>query len=199
MKQILLILSFLLTPYVAGQITPIKVPPVNFRDLNNNSHIDSSLKVIYENPESDLKPAYYVNGILMNSSIIRTLNPKVITGIRIEGDIIEIDSQKYHGRLSITTNPQYQFKLISLTDLKLKYAISKNVPTIFMIDNVLVKEDYDKFILDQNYILRINIEKIENSKENLHFTVIRILTKTKENIRKDNEIRIRGDSALTNK
>jgi hypothetical protein len=61
-----------------------------------------------------------------------------------------------------------------------------------MIDNEIINGDYDKCLVDENYLLRISIEKIENRKEKLHFNLIQILTKTEENIRKSKEIRIRG-------
>ena len=82
--------------------------------------------------------------------------------------------------------------LISLNDLKSKYTNLKNTPTIFMIDNEIINGDYDKYIVDENYLLRISIETIENRKEKLHFNLIQILTKTEENIRKSKEIIIRG-------
>jgi hypothetical protein len=61
-----------------------------------------------------------------------------------------------------------------------------------MIDNEIINGDYDKCIVDENYLLRISIEKVENRKEKLHFNLIQILTKSEENIKKSKEIRIRG-------
>jgi hypothetical protein len=61
-----------------------------------------------------------------------------------------------------------------------------------MIDNEIINGNYDKCIVDENYLLRISIEKIKNRKEKLHFNLIQILTMTEENIRKSKEIRIRG-------
>ncbi len=43
----------------------------------------------------------------------------------------------------------------------------------------------------------MEIQKIEKKKENLHVNVIRLITKTRENIEKANDIRIRGvDTAM---
>lgn len=197
MKQIPIILLAFLSFYVNGQISPA-VSSIYNSDIHV-AHNDTTLKIIFQNiPVSEQEPAYYLNGEHINSSIIQTINPKVITGITIEKVDIEINSKKYYGQIFITTNMNYQFEFVTLTDLKLKYSNLKDAPTLFMINNQLINKDYDNFILDQNYLLRINVETIENPKENFHFNLIRILTKTQENIKKVNEISIRGESKLTN-
>jgi hypothetical protein len=197
MKQILLILAAFFSLNALGQIKEFKPPLLN-RDFKNNSLPDTSLKIIYKNKsETKLSPAFYLNGKFMNYSVFRTLNPKIITNIRVEKQYIEVDSIKYYGKIFIETNKNFKSDYISLTDLKTKYAELKDTPTIFMIDNELINDNYDKYVLDQNYLLRINIETLENSKEGIRFNLIRILTKTEENIKKVNEIRIRGDSTLT--
>jgi hypothetical protein len=197
MKQILLILAAFFSLNAFGQIKEFK-SPLNNRNFNNNSRADTSLKIIYENKsEKKLSPAFYLNGKFINYSVFRTLNPKKITNIRVEKQYIEVDAIKYYGQVFVETIKNYKSDYISLTDLKTKYAELKDAPTIFMIDNELINDNYDKYILDQNYLLRINIETLENSKEGIRFNLIRILTKTEENIKKVNEIRIRGDSTLT--
>jgi hypothetical protein len=196
MRQILLILCAFLLLNVDGQISPIKVPSI--RNINVVTD-DTCLKVSYINkPESEQEPAYYLNGKLIVSSFLQNINPKVITDIKVERKDIEINSKKYYGQIFIKTDQNYQFNFISLTDIKLKYSKLKDAPTLFMVNNELINEDYDQYILDQNYLLRISIETIENPKENIRFNLIRVLTKTPENIKKVKEIRIRGDSSFTN-
>lgn len=51
-------------------------------------------------------------------------------------------------------------------------------------------------IVDENYILKIIIEKIDNKEENLQVNIIRLLTKTEENIKKSKQIWIRGTKEL---
>ena len=123
---------------------------------------------------------------------MKTLNPNAIDNIRVEKQEIEVETQKYYGQIFINTKGDYRPILISLSDLKSKYINLKNTPTIFMIDNEIINGDYDKCIVDENYLLRISIEKVENRKEKLHFNLIQILTKSEENIKKSKEIRIRG-------
>lgn len=196
MRQILLILAAFISFYVEGQIAPLEVPSIHNRDFNR-PQLDTSLKVLYET-KTESAPAYYLNGKLVNSSLFLTINPKIITEIKVEKNDVEIDSIKYQGQLFVTTKSNYQYKFISLTDIELKYAKLKDAPTLFMIDNKLINEDYDKSILDENFLLRINVETIDNPKENMRLNLIRILTKTQENIKKVNEIMIRGESPSTN-
>lgn len=189
MRQIILILTTFFSLCIDGQISPIAPPNVSsvYNSNINVARNDTSLKILFQNDlESKQEPAYYLNGKHISSSILHSINPKVITDIKLERNDIVINSKKYYGQIFITTNRDYKFNVVTLTDLELKYAKFMDAPTLFMINNQLINEDYDKFILDQNYLLRINIETIENPKENLRFNLIRILTKTQENIKKVN-------------
>jgi len=178
---------------VYGQIKDLKVPLVERTNTQIVSQNDTVLKVLYVNSnKTERSPAYYLNGQFVNESILKTLNPNAIDNIRVEKQEIKVETQKYYGQIFINTKGNYRPMLISLNDLKSKYTNLKNTPTIFMIDNEIINGDYDKYIVDENYLLRISIETIENRKEKLHFNLIQILTKTEENIRKSKEIIIRG-------
>ena len=58
--------------------------------------------------------------------------------------------------------------------------------------------DYDEFNVDENYILKIEVQSVENSKENLNINVIRLITRTKENLEKANTIILKGNELLWN-
>jgi hypothetical protein len=193
MRQILIITMAFFTLNVYGQIKDLKVPLVERTNTQIVSQNDTVLKVLYVNSnKTERSPAYYLNGQFVNESILKTLNPNAIDNIRVEKQEIKVETQKYYGQIFINTKGNYRPMLISLNDLKSKYTNLKNTPTIFMIDNEIINGDYDKYIVDENYLLRISIETIENRKEKLHFNLIQILTKTEENIRKSKEIIIRG-------
>jgi hypothetical protein len=193
MRQILIITMAFFTLNAYGQIKNLKVPLVESTNTQIVSQNDTVLKVFYVNSnDSERSPAYYLNGQFVNETILKTLNPNAIDNIRVETQEIKVETQKYYGQIFINTKGDYRPILISLSDLKSKYTNLKNTPTIFMIDNEIINGDYDKCIVDENYLLRISIEKIENRKEKLHFNLIQILTKTEENIKKSKEIRIRG-------
>ena len=193
MRQVLIIAMAFFALNAFGQINNLKVPQVKSLNIQTVSQSDTVLKISYVNSnKSERSQAYYLNGQFVNETFLKTLNTNVIENIRVEHQEIEVESQKYYGQIFIITKGDYKPKLISLNDLKSKYTDLKNAPTIFMIDNEIINGDYDKCIVDENYILKISIEKIENGKEKLKFSFIQILTKTEENVRKSKEIRIRG-------
>ena len=193
MRQILIITMAFFTLNANGQIKNLKVPQVKNTNTQFVSQNDTVLKIVYVNShDSERSPAYYLNGQFVNETILKTLNLKAINNVRVEKQEIKVETQKYYGQIFINTKADYRPILISLNGLKSKYTNLKNTPTIFMIDNEIINGDYDKYIVDENYLLRISIETIENRKEKLHFNLIQILTKTEENIKKSKEIRIRG-------
>jgi hypothetical protein len=107
----------------------------------------------------------------------------------------KIGSKIYRGQIHIITKKAYQPNLVSLTSLKSKY--SKETSTVFMINDEIVERNYDDYLVDQDYILRIIIKPVDISKEGIRFNLIQILTKTDDNIKRVNEIKIRGDENLT--
>jgi hypothetical protein len=98
----------------------------------------------------------------------------------------------YYGQIHITTKNSYNPKIISLTELKEKYTNLKSEPTIFIIDGEIITSDYDEYVVDENLLWRIYIDKVENEKENIDLKFIKLLTKSEENLKKPAEIRIRG-------
>ena len=75
----------------------------------------------------------------------------------------------------------------------------KGKPVVFMIDGNIINGNYDKYMVDEDYLLRIIVDKIENTKDNIDLGLIKLLTKSDENIKKVNEIRIRGTEMLLSK
>ena len=112
--------------------------------------------------------------------------------MNVESHEIEVEGKKYFGRIDIQTKKDYHPKLISLTDLKSKYTNLNNAPCLFLIDNEFVSGDYNKCVVDEKFILQISIEKIKLAEENLQVNVVRLLSRTEANVRKSNEIMIRG-------
>jgi hypothetical protein len=189
MRQVISIVIAFVTINAFGQITPVKVPLVS-RNTQPKSLNDN--KVSYVGSNNSESPACYLNGQLLSETILKTLNPEEIESIHVSHQETVVDSQKYHGQIFIVTKREYVPNLISLNGLKSKYIYLKNEPTIFMINDEIIKEDYDKCKVDENYLLNISIQKIDIDKEKLHFNFIKILTKTEENIKKSKEIYIRG-------
>ena len=167
---------------------------------NNGLGSDTSLKVVYTNKESPTrKPAYFLNGKFVNETLLVTLNPMQIESINVVKDSIQFDYIRYYGQIIIKTKSSYTLKLISLAELKDKYTNLKSKPVVFMIDGSIINADYDKYMVDESYLLTIIVDKIENTKENIDLGLIKLLTKSDENIKKSKEIRIRGTEVTLTK
>ena len=61
-----------------------------------------------------------------------------------------------------------------------------------MLNEEIIDMDYDSFIVDEKYILKIETQAIKNSKEQLDMNIIKVITRTKSNIEKANTIIIKG-------
>lgn len=158
---------------------------------------DTTLRVVYVTKIIDPKlPAYYLNGKLVNETFFDTIDPKLIESINVVKDSLQIDKVKYYGQIHIKTTNSYNPKIISLMELKDKYTNLKSEPAIFMVDGEIVTTDYDNYVVDENLLWRIIVDKVENEKANGNFKLIKLLTKSEENIKKSKEIRIRGDGSI---
>ena len=70
---------------------------------------------------------------------------------------------------------------------------------MFMIDGSIINADYDKCMVDENYLLTIIVDKFENTQEKIDLGLIMLLTRSDENIKKSKEIRIRGTDVASTK
>lgn len=191
MKRIFILVFFLVTTNAFGQT---KTDKANVFVITPKQPLetDTTIKVIYaDKTTSTPSPAWFLNGNFI-SPLQGVLNPTFIDSINVVNGIIQIDNVQYNGQIHIKTKSDYTPRMISLTDLKEKYITLKNKPTIFLIDGNLVNADYDKYMVDENYLLLIIVDNIKNPKENIDLSAIKLLTKTDENIKKSKEIIIRG-------
>jgi hypothetical protein len=201
MKNILFIASILLSINSFGQKLTGKISGLNMTTQEIVSKNDTIIKVIYKsNIENKKIPAYFINGKLANESILKSFNPNEIATMTVEMGEVEIDNVKYFGKILIETKDNYKPKFISLTNLKLKHTNIKENSIIFQIDDEIINADYDKYLVDENYILRVVVEKFENQNGKLNLNFIKLVTKSEENKKKSKEIRIRGkDETALNK
>lgn len=193
MRRILMLVITTLTMNAFGQIDNLNAKVVFNPNKLEKSGEDTIPQISYVSPNvSGRFPAYYINRKYVGGIILKTLNPQLIDSVNVVKRDIEIDGKKYYGQIYIRLKTNYHPKLISLADLKLKYINLTNTPSIFMIDNEIINGDYSKCIVDENYILKIIVEKIDHKEENLQVNMIRLLTKTEENIKKSKQIWLRG-------
>jgi hypothetical protein len=195
MKKIFLISALLLVINCFGQKLTGRVPGLKITNQEIASENDTIINVVYKNEiENNKKSAYFINGKLINERILRSLNPNEIETVNVEKENIEIENVKYYGKLYIVTKPTYKPKFISLNNLKLKYTNLTDNSIIFQIDNEIIKANYESYIVDENYILKIIVEPFENKNEKLNVNFVNLITKSEENIKKSKEIIIRGNN-----
>ena len=195
--KITIITTLLLTINAIGQIEPQKVVGLNIETSNKISDKNTAIQVIYTKKNNHLnkkKPAYFLNEKLISENVVYFLDPKDITECKVDKNDIVIENVKYNGQIKIKTKDNnYQPKLISLNDLKIKYIDQNGNSTVFQIDNLIINDDYEKYLVDENHILRIVVDEFENSNEKLKFNIIKIYTRSEENIKASKQILIRGE------
>ncbi|MCU7551173.1 hypothetical protein OCK74_18780 [Chitinophagaceae bacterium LB-8] len=197
MKKILVLIAILFATNAFGQSTNDKDTRVVI-DSKKAGDNDTGIKVIYvdkiyaDKISNMYQPAYFINDKLVSQTLVATLNPGLIESVHVVKGSLQINNREYDGQIHIKTKSLYNPKLISLNALKEKYTNLKGKSAIFMLDGNIVNADYDNYEVDENYLLAIIVDKVENLKENIHLGLIKILTKSEENIKKMKEIRIRG-------
>ena len=193
MKKIILIITLFIAINSFGQINTEKINGLKITNQVDVSENDTIIKVYYKNQlENNIKPAYFVNDKLVDESVLKTLNPNEIDNVKVEKDDIEIDNVKYYGKILVETKSTYSPNFITLNNLKTKYTNIKENKIIFKIDNEIVNANYDNFIVDEKYILKIVVENYENKEEKLKVCFVNLITKSEENIKKSKEILLRG-------
>ncbi len=151
------------------------------------------LKVEYINAGNQPpEPAIYLNDQLISKATILTIDPKIISNMNVVKNDKQINGVTFSGEIHITTKSDYTPNLISLTNLKARYTNLGSKHAIFMIDGTLVNTDFDKCLVDENYLLKIVVENLKNAKENIDLNVIKLFTKSEENLKRARENRIHG-------
>lgn len=151
--------------------------------------------ITIKNQKSRTKVQWVLDGQEFDEANIHSINPKQIEEIRIEKDTSNVNEKnKQKGRIIINTKADYSPKLISLKQLKEKYLDNddKQEPVLFIIDNKVIGTDYDQYFVDEKYLLKIEVQKVDNRKEGLDILVINLSSRTEENLKKMNTILIRG-------
>ncbi|PJJ10706.1 hypothetical protein CLU83_4162 [Flavobacterium sp. 1] len=183
MKKFIIILVSILTANAFGQ--------KKTENLQAISEQDTIIKVVHViKYKGGKKPAYFLNGELINQSILNFLDPNKIENVKVEKEDIEIENTKYAGKITIETKNNYKPNLISLNELRKKYTTVQENSVIFQVDNEIVDGDPQTYLVDKNYILKIIVNKLETP----DVTLIKVLSKSEGNIKKSNEIIIRGDT-----
>ncbi len=197
MKNLLIASAVLLSTVCFGQTQP---PFEKYDQLNLNPSIaleeNPPLQVIYTDTSGKKmnKMAIFVNGVFISDYVAKHTNPKVMAKFSVEKGDVEIDNVMYTGKVLIETIADYKPSFISLNDFKEKHIDTKGKSILFQIDDEIVHDDYDKYIIDENYILKAVVENVKNKK--LNFTLIKLSTRSEKNIKDSKKIMIRGREEL---
>lgn len=199
-----LILAFvLLTLNLNGQI---KVDSLNGGGISESlSGIKIGKRTIYTTSDTipvvvNLKDSkatsnilWYLNGQVVEEQVLNTIDSKRIEEMNVEKRSVELNGRHYEGIIYVTTMESYNPRLITLNELKTKYLdVINELPTLFLIDGAVINEDYDTYLVDEKYILKIDYQIVNNSKENLNTVVVTLIMRTKQNLDEANTIRIKG-------
>ncbi len=179
---------------------------LNNREANESAYKTTSGQLNFENDSipivqyvkakrNDRPAVFYINGDVVNSTILKTIDSQFIDSVRVEKDELELDGKKYYGQVFLKMKNNYTPKLITLNDLKSKYLNPSDNPVIFMIDNDVINSDYENYLVDENYILKIVVDNVKN--DNLNIEIVRLQTRSEKNIIDSKKIMIRGLEELT--
>ena len=159
---------------------------------------NSEIKVIYNEYLNKFHPntkpvGIFVNGIFMgNLSMFNLINSKKIDSLKIEKESFQKNGIEYFGKIQVKMQSDYVATFITLKELVEKYLELDSDPLVFQINEDVINKDYNGHFVDENFILKIVLNKIKTSKKDSEINLIKLITKTPENIKKANTIRIKG-------
>ena len=202
MKLFLFIATIFLATTLFGQITNGKTTGIIVNPKAQGT--DTALRVIYVDKDKlNQMPAYFIDGqfvinqaLLFNQALPFNITPDNIANIEVRKVDTIIDNKLFHGQVYIRTKEGFTPKFITLTELKNKYTNLKGKPVIFVLDGNFVTADYDNYLINENNLLTIIIDSLKTGKEKIELGLIKLLSRTEENIKARNQIIIRG-TALT--
>jgi hypothetical protein len=191
MKLKLTIIIAFLSVTTFGQLTG-KVKGLNITKPTTIN--DTVIKVVYNNSKisrNPQPPAIFFNGKLIDYSLMSTINPESIATMNVVKKDTIINAVKYYGRIMIQGKTTNNHNYMSLNEFKSKYVSSSEHETVFQIDGTIIDEDYDGYLIDEKYILKVLVTPVENSKQKIKFDFINLFTKSAKNIEESNQIIIR--------
>ncbi len=191
--------------YIFALILPLVTFNVSSQDIigkkmttKPNYSESSEIKVIYKDSlnkfHSNKKTAgIFVNGIFVgDENVLNTINSEKIESLNIKKENFEKNGKEYHGKILVKMKSEYNPKFITLKELIVKYLDLDKKPIVFQIDEDVVNQDHDNYLVDESFILKIILKKIQTTEKNTEINLVKLITKTSENIKKANTIRIKG-------
>ena len=154
----------------------------------------------YVNTNYKKEVLYFLDSVKIDKNVMY-FDPNKIAEINV---VKEKDPTKfYDGKIYIKSKNSKDFNFLTLKGIEKTYTKTVSPSTLFMIDNLILKDAISTYKIDSAYILNVEVVKsteIEYLKNSLTvLTIINIKLKTKENLEKASTIYIRGtDYSLPN-
>lgn len=175
--RLLFMLTFcLLAVAAAGQTSPVS----------------EKVNVVYGNDvkkfHTNVQPRYF-----LDSTLVGTCLPLFSMS---EIKDVKVNSDSKFGEVYVATKNPGLFRFMTLEEIRNKYVKSPARATLYVIDNNLLKGNVTNLKIDENYILNINIlsesdfGSLKGAVKDMD--IIKITTKSEENLERANQIYIRG-------
>jgi hypothetical protein len=154
---------------------------------------DTIISVTCHQEESNrLPPALFVNGTFQEALLNGGVNLEKITDIRIIRDTVEIDNKVYYGKVMIELEKDYRPRYLSVSEMICKYTKLSSIPDILMIDDEIISCNFDESYIDEHYMLSIDVRKTRSATDGDPICIVRMSTRTEDNVKKANTIYLRG-------
>ena len=193
MKNIIIVILLFITSLSFGQT----IQGVRINNKSNYSE-NSEIKVVYNDNSNELHPEKKPVGIFVNGTfigkqpILNTINSEKIESLKVKKENFKKNGKEYYGKILVEMKSEYVPKFLTLKELITKYLDLNTNPIVFQINEKVINQDYNKYLVDEKFILKIVLTKIKTSEKDTEINLIKLITKTTENIKKANEIRIKG-------
>jgi len=164
------------------------------RDYKQYTAEDTIPKVVYLKTDAPDNVLYTLDGQFVDQQAIATINPKGIEEVRVDKHK-KVEDSFYEGTVHIITKEEYQPAFLTLNALKAKYTnIPTESPTLFLLDGKTLHGDYDELQVEEKYIMKIEVEEVDNLKAKLKLYILRLITRTEENLKEANRVYLKGIS-----
>ncbi|WP_066631922.1 hypothetical protein [Labilibacter marinus] len=199
MKEVLIIVLLSISLSISSQtksISKLEVPGLTVKNKSVYSE-DSKIKVINKDSititqSKHSNVAYFINGVFLEGKNIDfNLNPRKIEEIKVEKEPIHIGGIEYEGKILVKTHSSYKPKFITLKKVIDRYLKLNDNPIVFQLDNNVIEADYNSYMVNEDQILKIEFEQIKTSNQNIELNLVKLTSRTKENIKEANTIYIK--------
>jgi hypothetical protein len=190
MRNTKLFIILLITSLSFGQTLTGK------KTLKNHKYSENSEITVFYNDSITYKKNNKPAGVFLNSKFIGsdlaliTINQEQIESLNIEKTNFKREGKEYYGKVLIKMKAGYKSNFISLNALSAKHLNLNENPIIFKIDDKIITEDYNSYLIDEKFVLKIIVNKLKTSEKNSEINLITVITKTKDNIEESNKKKI---------